>query len=80
MYIVTGNCRHKDYPRRKMLKIQVKSALKCTEVCSCCSLIYSFTPVIKCMTNFGEEQVKMVAKAEHDVERAILAAAHTTIW
>ena len=33
----------------------------------------------KCMTNFGKERAKMVAKAGHDLERAILAAAHTTI-
>ena len=33
----------------------------------------------KCMTNFSEEQVKMVANAEHDVELATPAAAHTNL-
>ena len=68
---------YKDGPRRKMLKIQVKSALKCTEVMSMLFPNLVFYPSKKCKSNFGEEQVKMVVKADHDVEQPILGAAHT---
>ena len=51
-----------------MLKIQVKSALKMYRSMSMLFPDLVFYSSKKCKSNFGEEQVKMVVKADHDVE------------